>query len=135
MVSSILVINNNNEKDNIFEEQEGDPYYFRKSWIYDRLNTKPENLRMVFVQGDSMEPTLCQGDMVLVDIEMKNPSPPGIFIIFDGMGLVVKRLEFIPNSNPASIRVLSDNSQYHPYASILQKTKIIGRVVWFSREI
>lgn len=138
MVSSILTTTNNDDKNStpkILDEHEGEPYYFRSSWVHDRLNTKAENLRMVFVQGDSMEPTLCQGDMVLVDVTKKNPSPPGIFVIFDGMGLVVKRLEFIPNSNPASVRVLSDSPQYHPYERQIEETEIIGRVVWFAREI
>lgn len=117
------------------EEKEAEPYYFRQSWVTDRLHTSPENLRMIFVEGDSMEPTLCQGDMVLVDITRKNPSPPGIFVLFDGMALIAKRLEFLPQSKPPSVRILSDNTQYQPYERKISEVQIIGRVVWFAREI
>jgi len=119
----------------IVEEQEGEPYYFRKSWVQERLKAEPTNLRMIFVEGDSMEPTLCKGDMILVDITKKNPSPPGIFVLFDGMGLVAKRLEFLPHSTPPAIRILSDNPQYDPHERTVKDTEITGRVVWFAREI
>lgn len=51
------------------------------------------------VEGDSMMPTLHDGDIVLVDLARRAPTPPGIFVLHDGMGLVAKRLEHIPNSD------------------------------------
>ncbi|MDG1286348.1 MAG: S24 family peptidase [Rickettsiales bacterium] len=135
MVTRMLTTSTDKGGAMIIEEKEGEPYYFRKSWVQERLNAQPENLRMIFVEGDSMEPSLCNGDMILIDITKKNPSPSGIFVLFDGMGLIAKRLEFLPHSTPPSIRILSDNSQYHPYERSLEETDIIGRVVWFAREI
>jgi phage repressor protein C with HTH and peptisase S24 domain len=116
-------------------EKEGEPYYFRRSWIRDRLGVHPSQLRMIFVRGDSMEPTLCNNDIVLVDMSKKTPSPPGVFVLFDGFGLVAKRLEFLSNSNPPCIRIMSDNPQYSAYNRTAEETHIIGRVVWFAREI
>ncbi len=135
MVTRMLTTVTNEGGTMIVEEQESEPYYFRKSWVKERLNAKPEDLRMIFVEGDNMEPTLCKGDMILVDITKKTPSPPGIFVMFDGMGLVAKRLEFLPHSTPPSIRILSDNPQYHPHERTVEETDITGRVVWFAREI
>lgn len=135
VISSMLVAKSNTQGTVIVEDKKGEPYYFRQSWVEDRLKTEPKNLRMIFVEGDSMEPTLCQGDMVLVDVTKTNPSPSGIFVLFDGMGLIAKRLEFLPNSKPASVRILSDNAQYHPYERPVKEAEIIGRVVWFAREI
>jgi phage repressor protein C with HTH and peptisase S24 domain len=134
-VSSILVVASAGGGKAAIEEKQGEPYYFRRSWVRDRLHAKPEDLRMIFIEGDSMEPTLCSNDMILVDITKKNPSPPGIFVLFDGLGLVTKRLEFLPNSRPPSLRILSDNPQYHPYERSLNEIQIVGRVVWFAREI
>ena len=134
-ISSILVAASAGGGTMVIEEQQGEPYYFRRSWVRDRLNSKPEDLRMIFVQGDSMEPTLCSNDMILVDVTRTNPSPPGIFVLFDGLGLVTKRLEFLPNSTPPSLRILSDNPQYQPYERTLAEAQIVGRVVWFAREI
>ncbi len=134
-ISTMLEAASLDGHDSTIEEKQGKPYYFRKHWIKERLQTRPENLRMIFVQGDSMEPTLCQGDMVLIDITKKRPSPPGIFILFDGLGLVAKRLEVQPNSTPPTLRILSDNAQYKPYEQPLSDIDITGRVVWFAREI
>lgn len=134
-ISSILVAASAGGGTMVIEEQQGEPYYFRRSWVRDRLNSKPEDLRMIFVQGDSMEPTLCSNDMILVDVTRTNPSPPGIFVLFDGLGLVTKRLEFLPNSTPPSLRIISDNPQYQPYKRTLAEAQIVGRVVWFAREI
>ncbi len=135
MISSILVAASAGGGSAVLEEKEGDPYYFRRSWVRDRLSARPEDLRMIFVAGDSMEPTLCQSDMILVDITKKSPSPPGIFVLFDGFGLVAKRIEFLSNSKPPSLRIISDNPQYLPYDRAVSEVQIIGRVVWFSREI
>lgn len=135
VISSMLATSFGNAGSMIVEEKKGEPYYFRRSWVADRLKTEPENLRMIFVEGDSMEPTLCQTDMVLVDITKQTPSPSGIFVLFDGMGLVAKRLEYLAQSKPPSVRILSDNPQYHSYECTIDETEIIGRVVWFAREI
>lgn len=82
-----------------------------------------------------MEPSLCAGDMILIDITKKSPTPPGIFVLFDGFGLVTKRLEFISNTNPPAIRIISDNAQYSAYERTIDELHIIGRVVWFAREL
>lgn len=105
---------------------------FRTDWILQNLHTSPENLRVVFVNGDSMETTLQNGDMVLVNITKKIPNAPGLFVIFDGMGPVAKRLEML---SPARARVISDNPRYSPYEKDLRELNIVGKVVWLSREV
>jgi phage repressor protein C with HTH and peptisase S24 domain len=116
------------------EQREG-PYYFRKSWLRDRLQVNADDLRIVFVRGDDMEPTLCNNDIVLIDTGKKSPTPPGLFVIYDGIGTVVKRLEFITGSLPPSLRVISDNPTYPPVERTVDETHILGRVVWFAREM
>lgn len=135
MISNMLVASATKSGKPKLEEREGEPYYFRRSWVKDRLNAKPENLRMIIVEGDSMAPSLYQGDMILVDITKKKPSPPGIFVLFDGLGLVAKRIEFLAQSKPPALRILSDNPQYLPYERAIAEVNIIGRVVWFAREM
>lgn len=39
----------------------------------------PENIKMIKVKGDSMEPTLKEGDWVLVDISRISPDSDGLF--------------------------------------------------------
>ncbi|MCO6361592.1 LexA family transcriptional regulator [Paracoccus sp. 08] len=113
----------------------GRAYHFRRSWIRHNLKSTPSQLRIMHVQGDSMAPTLLSGDTVLVDMTRRAPNPPGIFVLDDGMGLVAKRLEHIPNSDPPGVRIISDNPHYSPYERTSEEVNIIGRVRWYGREI
>jgi phage repressor protein C with HTH and peptisase S24 domain len=113
----------------------GRDFHFRRSWIRDRLKAAPSMMRVRGVEGDSMTPTLQGGDVVLVDMNQRRPVPPGIFVLHDGMGLVAKRLEYIPMSDPPRLRIISDNQQYSPYECTAEEVNIIGRVRWYGREM
>ncbi len=113
----------------------GRDFHFRRSWIRDRLKAAPSMMRVMGVEGDSMTPTLQSGDVVLVDMNQRRPVPPGIFVLHDGMGLVAKRLEYIPMSDPPRLRIISDNQQYSPYECTAEEVNIIGRVRWYGREM
>ena len=82
-----------------------------------------------------MAPTLLDGDTVLVDLTRRAPTPPGIFVLDDGVGLVARRLEHIPMSDPPAIRIISDNRHYAPYERTADEIDILGRIRWFAREI
>lgn len=110
-------------------------YIFKRSWIQGKLATSPNHLRMLKITGDSMEPTLSHGDVILVDTSKTKPSPPGIFVLHDGFGLVVKRLDLLPDGAEPKLVIKSDNSQYSAYERKLSDTRIIARVVWFAREL
>jgi hypothetical protein len=56
------------------------------------------------------------------------PVPPGIFAIWDGMGLVAKRIEHEPNSDPAMVVIKSVNPEYQTYQRTAEEVNIIGRV-------
>jgi len=47
------------------EPAPGRPYHFQKSWIKNGLRSNPADLRIMHVEGDSMMPTLNDGDIVL----------------------------------------------------------------------
>lgn len=94
-----------------------------------------EYLRLLTIIGDSMAPMLEEGDTVMVDFAQTQPSPPGIFIIDDGVGLVAKRLDPIPNTNPQMLRLTSENSAYTNYHRRLDEVNIVGRVVWLARTL
>jgi len=86
-------------------------------------------LRIITVMGDSMEPTLLPGQRVLVDTGDRKPSPPGIFVVWDGLGLVVKRIQVLPHSEPPRVKIASDNAKYDPYERTLDEAYIQGRVI------
>ena len=93
----------------------GCAYHVRQSWIRHQPKASPAQLCIMHVEVDSVAPTLLGGDTVLVDITRQLPNPPGIFVLDDGMGLVAKRLEHIPISDPPAVRVISDNKLYPEY--------------------
>ena len=69
------------------------------------------------------------------EMTQRSPNPPGVFVLHDGMGLVAKRLEFIPMSDPPRVRIISDNQQYSTYDGTADEVNIIGRVRWYGREM
>jgi hypothetical protein len=86
-------------------------------------------LRIITVMGDSMQPTLHPGQRVLVDTGDRKPSPPGIFVVWDGLGLVIKRVHMVPHSEPPRLKITSDNAQYESYERSLEEAYIQGRVI------
>ena len=101
-----------------------------------RITSAPAaSLQLISVSGDSMDPTLADGDLVMIDTARKQPSPPGIFILDDGVGLVAKRVDAVPNTTPPMLRLSSDNPAYSNYQRRLDEVHIIGRVIWFGRSL
>ncbi len=117
------------------DEEHDEPWFFRRSWLRDTLGAKAPDLRLIGVKGDSMEPTLLNGDIVMLDVADRISTPPGIFVLFDGIGLVAKRLEPVPNSDPPLVRIISDNPRYDTYARTLEEIAVVGRVIWFARAL
>ena len=112
-----------------------DPWYLPDTWVSAELNASASNLRMILIDGDSMEPTLRSGDQVIVNVARRSPSPPGIFVVFDGLGLVAKQIEVIANSEPPKVHLVSTNRRYPTYERTLDEINIIGRVVWYGRRL
>jgi phage repressor protein C with HTH and peptisase S24 domain len=102
-------------------------FHFSERWLRDQ-GLQPDRLSAIAVRGDSMEPTLRDGDEILVD-ETPRPWRDGIHVVrLDGT-LVVKRLD---TSRPGQVRLLSDNDVYQPIDCAEHDFAIIGRVVWKS---
>jgi hypothetical protein len=88
-----------------------------------------DQLRIVSVIGDSMEPLLIPGQRLLVDIEDRVLSPPGIFVLRDGNGFSIKRVQIIPRAEPARVKIQSENTKYEAYECSLEEADIQGRVI------
>ena len=101
-----------------------------------RITSAPAaSLQLISVSGDSMDPTLADGELVMIDTARKQPSPPGIFILDDGVGLVAKRVDAVPNTTPPMLRLSSDGPAYSNYQRRLDEVHIIGQVIWFGRSL
>ena len=99
------------------------------------FRAKPEQLQMITGDGDSMEPLLSRGDRILIDVSRQLPVPPGISVIWDGMGFVAKRIEHVPRSDPPRVVLNSLNPEYDSYERPAEEVRVVGRAVWVSRRL
>ncbi|MGB5723460.1 MAG: S24 family peptidase [Parasphingorhabdus sp.] len=104
---------------------------FGRKWLK-RLGIDPVNLSLIAVDGDSMDPTLGDGDDIMVDHSASSrPIRDGIYVLRMDDVLLVKRVAMGP-SGKLSIR--SDNPQYPDWDDVSpESVNIIGRVVWTGR--
>ena len=76
---------------------------------------------------------LASGDRIVVDTNQRVPVPSGIFVVWDGLGLVAKRVEHVPNSDPPKVIIKSVNPDDQTYERDAEEVRIVGRVVWSAR--
>lgn len=117
-------------------EQIIDALAFKEDWIRQELRTSPADLRLIYVEGDSMEPDLRAGDIILIDHTDTSARREGIYVIRMDGALLVKQLQRLPGS---TVKVISRNPAYEPFtvtASEIEDTSsfaVVGRVVWACR--
>ncbi len=87
--------------------------------------TRPERLTCVRAAGDSMEPTLHDGDLVVVDAGRSDPLDGHLFAVRTAAGLVIKRLR----QRRARWFLTSDNRAHPPHA-VAEDDRILGQVAW-----
>jgi SOS-response transcriptional repressor LexA len=87
--------------------------------------TSPERVKQMQVSGDSMQPTINDGDFILADTSHNVFDVDGIYLIRMISGLAVKRLQAGLNA----ISIISDNPNYKPIEASIGEVKIIGKVI------
>ncbi len=109
------------------EEQPIGAFRFAARWLRGQ-GLDPAMLSAIAVAGDSMEPTLRDGDEILID---RSPRPvrDGIHVVRVEDAVLVKRLD---TGRPGTIALLSDNPAYRPLELPAGEVQLIGRVVWKS---
>ncbi len=108
---------------------------FRTEWLETDLGISPTAAKYFRAVGDDMSPAFLCGDIVLIDTECTAPAPPGFFLIFDGGGLALRRIELKGNPKAWRIRILTENPRYSPDERNLGDILIVGRAVWVARTI
>ena len=107
---------------------------FDAAWLR-RLTATPEMVSAIRVEGDSMMPTLSDGDDILVDRgDAGDRLRDGIYVIRIDDALNVKRLAINPASRSLTIR--SDNAAYPSWPDVpAARVDVIGRVIWVGRKV
>lgn len=107
---------------------------FRTEWLR-RLGINPQRAEVILAVGDSMEPTIHDGDVILVDRSIDKVVDNGIYVVTLGNLVLVKRVQ---TRRDGSAVLKSDNQRYDDEvvpAHELPDLKIEGRVRWFGRTI
>ena len=85
-----------------------------------------KNIHALNVVGDSMEPTLNDGDIVFMDRESTNPNRNGVYIVSTPVGVFVKRLQL---KSDGTVALVSDNESYSDEIVNAEDIKVLGKVV------
>jgi hypothetical protein len=111
------------------------PVSFDARWLRDLVKGQTDQLSMIRVQGDSMSPTLSDGDEIMVNrADAADRLRDGIYVLRLDDALMVKRLALNPVTRLITIR--SDNPAYPSWPDCqLQQINVIGRVVWAGRKL
>jgi len=108
---------------------------FDERWLRSLTSAKSASLSIVRVTGDSMEPTLSNGDEVLVDAsDHASRLRDGIYVLRADDALVVKRIALKPGGK--QITIASDNPAYPTWNDMdRSEVHVVGRVIWFWRAL
>lgn len=89
-------------------------------------NGNPENLKIVRLSGDNMEPTILSGSLIMYDTSILEYSGDGIYIIRYDDRITLKRVQ--RTSNEQYI-LKSENPRYQDIRCSLDEISILGRVI------
>ncbi|MFS8907775.1 XRE family transcriptional regulator [Synechococcus sp. OH2] len=100
---------------------------FERNWLRAHLKGNPDGLSLIRVQGDSMSPTLEDGDWIFVE-RQEELGEEGIYVFQRDGELWVKRLHRLSGSR---VRVISDNPRFPSFvvdcADPVNGLTLIGR--------
>jgi len=115
------------------EEIEIGRFAFRRSWI-ERKGLIPGKLRVISARGRSMEPTVRDGDILLVDTSEQLKLSEGMYVIDYGGESRCKRLMPLVDGG---LRICSDNPEW-PAEEVkpgaIDQVRLVGKIIWIGGE-
>jgi phage repressor protein C with HTH and peptisase S24 domain len=107
---------------------------FKTTWIKAELRANISSLRVLPVIGESMEPLIRSGDVVLIE-ETHEIRYEGLYVVRLGELILVKRIQGLANGRYA---LRSENPAYPPTEVDPREDEcfaVIGRVIWHGRNV
>ncbi|WP_316978006.1 LexA family transcriptional regulator [Shumkonia mesophila] len=108
---------------------------FRADFVRRVLRADPDHLALIMAVGDSMEPSIRAGDLLLIDRSVDRIMDDAIYILGMGDELVVKRVQRFFDGG---LVVKSDNIAYREQTitpEAAPNLRVAGRVRWIGRLI
>ena len=87
---------------------------------------RTDRLTCIRAAGDSMEPTVRDGDLVVLDRDRPAPLDAELFVVRTREGVVIRRLRRVGDR----WNLISDNPT-HPSRAMTESDRIVGRVAWY----
>ncbi|MBF0509251.1 MAG: helix-turn-helix transcriptional regulator, partial [Deltaproteobacteria bacterium] len=116
----------------ILSESRGGYHVFQRDWLA-TITSRPGHAVMMTARGTGMEPTIRDGDDLLLDTGSKHIFNGFIYALGLGENILVKRLDIITGDR---CRISCDNrSEYPPYELNRDQLFIIGQVIWCGRAL
>lgn len=113
----------------VLAEADVTPVKIGREIIKNLWNSKPEDLKIFKASGDSMQETITDNDLLLIDTSKTDFRNGGIFLLTINNDWYIKRLRM---RITGELDIISDNPHY-PTETLTQETtheiKIIGRVI------
>ncbi len=116
----------------VHSEQIVDHLAFKTEWLRAAMGLDPHKLALITARGDSMEPAIGDGDLLLLDMREIRTLDPSIYVVRMDQSLVAKRLQRLLDGR---IRIQSDNPLYSAEEVYPHEVQILGRIVWIGRKV
>jgi len=99
---------------------------FCRNWL-GRHGLDAKSLNAATIRGNSMDPTIRNGDNILIDMGSREILDGEIYAIRDGETLMIKRLQ---RQLGGRVRMISDNALYPVIDAPMADLDVVGKVVW-----
>lgn len=112
------------------DEKAGEPIAFRKDWLKAHVGVSADSLSVIQARGDSMEPTIRDGALILVNHSIERIENDGIYALAIDGDLYIKRIQKAFNGG---LIIKSDNPAYEDQLIKKPEThdiKIVGLIKW-----
>lgn len=118
----------------VLEEEVTHSLAFPAEYLKKLTSSQMGDLAIISVKGDSMEPTLLDDDVVLLDLSKTNLSFDGLFVLRFDDALHVKRIG--RSGRKDHVTILSDNRDiYPPIEAPTKDITPVGKVLWYGRKV
>lgn len=106
---------------------------FPRAWLATLTDAPPAHLFFARGRGDSMMPTMLDGDIVLIDkTQNRFREQDVLWAVLMGDAAMIKRLRMRPSGR---IALLSDNPMVPPDEVAPDEIRIVGRVIFIGRRM
>jgi phage repressor protein C with HTH and peptisase S24 domain len=110
-------------------EEQPELVAFREEWLR-RIGVSPKAARLMIAKGDSMSDTINDGDLMVVDVSIREIVDEGVYVLVYGGLVLVKRIQMLTSG---VLLLKSDNPRYETERVHLNEQPeliVEGRVRW-----